>query len=71
MVDEVDERRQAGDGQDHTQGHGDHWHEIGSATSPNGGKDKQAIHKGGEKRAKHDLIAAVAHEIAQHSGAKL
>ena len=71
VVDEVDERREACDGQDHTEAHGDHRHEVGVAASPNGGKDKQAIDEGGQECAQHNLVALVAHEIAQHSGAEL
>jgi hypothetical protein len=71
VMDEVDQRRKASDGQDHAERHGDHRHEDGFAASPNGSEDQQAIDEGGQERPKHNLIAPISHEIAQHSGTEL
>jgi hypothetical protein len=71
MVDEIDQNRDARDCKKRTKCNGQMRHEDGLLRAPNRAHHEQTIEEGSDKCAKHDLIAAIAHEVAQDPGPEL
>src|SRR5680860_118377 len=65
MMDEIDQTRDARDCKNYTKCNRQMWYEAEILRAPNRAQHQQTIEEGSDKCAEHDLIAAVAHEVAQ------
>eukprot|EP01022_Parablepharisma_sp_SALTPOND_P013967 TRINITY_DN18770_c0_g2_i2.p1 TRINITY_DN18770_c0_g2~~TRINITY_DN18770_c0_g2_i2.p1 ORF type:complete len:557 (+),score=178.01 TRINITY_DN18770_c0_g2_i2:209-1879(+) len=71
VMDEVDQHRQAGQGQAHPHGDRQMGHLQMPAHALNGAQHDEAVDKGGHKGAQHQLVAGVVHEVAHQAGPEL